>query len=45
MNIAIIGGGWIGCHLAVKLKNTHNATLYEKNKNLFIVGMCTFYCT
>jgi len=35
MNIAIIGGGWVGCHLAVKLKNTHSVTLYEKNKNLF----------
>lgn len=35
MNIAIIGGGWVGCHLAFKLKNTHKITLYEKNKNLF----------
>ena len=35
MNIAIIGGGWVGCHLAVKLKNTHKITIYEKNKTLF----------
>lgn len=35
MNIAIIGGGWVGCHLALKFKNTHKITLYEKNKNLF----------
>ena len=35
MNIAIIGGGWVGCHLAVKLKNTNSITLYEKNKNFY----------
>lgn len=35
MKIAIIGGGWIGCHLAIKLKNTHKITLYEKNETLF----------
>jgi L-2-hydroxyglutarate oxidase LhgO len=35
MNIAIIGGGWVGCHLALKLKNNHKVTLYEKNKTLF----------
>ena len=35
MNIVIIGGGWVGCHLAIKLKNNHKITLYEKNKTLF----------
>ena len=34
MKIAIIGGGWVGCHLAYKFKNTHQITLYEKNKKL-----------
>jgi len=35
MKIAIIGGGWVGCHLANKLKNDHNVVIFEKNKNLF----------
>jgi hypothetical protein len=35
MKIAIIGGGWVGCHLATKLKNEHNITLFEKNDSLF----------
>jgi hypothetical protein len=35
MKIAIIGGGWVGCHLAYKLKDKHDITLYEKNENLF----------
>lgn len=35
MNIAIIGGGWIGCHLAMKLKDTHNVNIFEKNDLLF----------
>jgi len=35
MKIVIIGGGWVGCHLAYKLKNEHNITIYEKNDNLF----------
>jgi hypothetical protein len=35
MKIAIIGGGWVGCHLAYKLKNSHEITLFEKNKNIF----------
>jgi major membrane immunogen (membrane-anchored lipoprotein) len=35
MRIAIIGGGWVGCHLAYKFKDIHQITLYEKNKNLF----------
>jgi hypothetical protein len=35
MKIAIIGGGWVGCHLAYKLKNEHNITIFEKNEYLF----------
>lgn len=36
MNIAIIGGGWVGCHLALKFKDEHNITIYEKNPKLFM---------
>ena len=35
MNIAIIGGGWVGCHLALKLKDNHYVTIFEKNNKLF----------
>lgn len=35
MNIAIIGGGWVGCHLAYKLKNLHDVTIFERNSSLF----------
>jgi hypothetical protein len=35
MKIAIIGGGWVGCHLAHKLKSLHEITLFEKNKSIF----------
>ena len=35
MKIAIIGGGWVGCHLAYKLKEKHDVILYEKNEFLF----------
>jgi hypothetical protein len=35
MKIAIIGGGWVGCHLAKKLMSDHQVKIYEKNKNLF----------
>lgn len=35
MKIAIIGGGWVGCHLACKLKQIHEVTLFEKNNSLF----------
>jgi hypothetical protein len=36
VKIVIIGGGWVGCHLAYKLKDNHNVTLYEKNSELFL---------
>jgi hypothetical protein len=35
MKIAIIGGGWVGCHLAYKFKNLHVITLFEKNSSVF----------
>jgi len=35
MKIAIIGGGWVGCHLAYKLRGSHDVTIYEKNPKLF----------
>lgn len=35
MKIAIIGGGWVGCHLAMKLKDTHDVVVYEENRRLF----------
>lgn len=35
MKVAIIGGGWVGCHLACKLKNEHEVTIFEKNDSLF----------
>jgi hypothetical protein len=30
MKIAIIGAGWVGCHLALKLKDAHDVVLYEE---------------
>lgn len=30
MKIAIIGAGWVGCHLALKLKDAHEVVLYEE---------------
>lgn len=36
MRIAIIGGGWVGCHLAWKLKDKHDITIFEKNEELFM---------
>jgi hypothetical protein len=35
MKIAIIGGGWVGCHLAYKFKDNHEIVLFEKNDLLF----------
>lgn len=35
MKIAIIGGGWVGCHLAMKLKDNHEIKIFEKNNKLF----------
>ena len=35
MKIAIIGGGWVGSHLAFKLKNIYDVTIFEKNLDLF----------
>lgn len=31
MKIAIIGAGWVGCHLALKLKDAHEVVLYEED--------------
>lgn len=31
MKIAIIGAGWVGCHLAKTLLNEHEITIYEKD--------------
>lgn len=35
MKIAIIGGGWVGCHLAYKLKTDNDVVLFEKNNEIF----------
>lgn len=35
MKIAIIGAGWVGCHLAKKLKSNHEITIFEKNDFIF----------
>jgi hypothetical protein len=35
MKIAIIGGGWVGCHLANSLKKEHDVTIFEKEPELF----------
>jgi hypothetical protein len=35
MKIAIIGGGWVGCHLAYKLRQKHDVKIFEKNSKLF----------
>jgi len=32
MKIAIIGGGWVGCHLARKLMKGNDVTLFEKDE-------------
>ena len=35
MHISIVGGGWVGCHLASVLMQENSVTLYEKNDRLF----------
>ena len=35
MKITIIGGGWVGCHLANQLKNEHDITLIEQDNCIF----------
>lgn len=35
MKIAIIGGGWIGCHLASKLMSNHSIKIFEQKDKLF----------
>lgn len=35
MNIAIIGAGWFGCHLASALQNEHKVTVFEKEQQIF----------
>jgi hypothetical protein len=32
MKIAIVGAGWVGCHLALKLKDKYDVTLYEEDE-------------
>ena len=32
--LAIIGGGWVGCHLAMTFRDEMEVTLYEKNHTL-----------
>lgn len=32
--VAIIGGGWVGCHLAMVLRDQMDVVLYEKNHTL-----------
>jgi len=32
MRIAIVGGGWVGCHLARKLMKNNDITLFEKDE-------------
>jgi len=36
MKIAIIGGGWVGCHLLSKFRQKYDCTLFEKNDKLFL---------
>jgi hypothetical protein len=35
MKIAIIGGGWVGCHIAMKLMDNHQIVLFDRNEKLF----------
>lgn len=36
MNIAIVGGGWVGCHLAKNLRKVHDVVLFDKHERLFL---------
>lgn len=36
MKIAIIGAGWVGCHLANKLISKNDVVLFEKNDKIFM---------
>ena len=40
MNIAIIGAGWVGCHLANNLKNIHDIKLIDRSE---IFAGASFY--
>lgn len=31
MRVAIIGAGWFGCHIASKLKNSHDVSLFDES--------------
>ena len=33
--ILIIGGGWVGCHLAYSFRNDFDVVIFEKEKSLF----------
>ena len=36
-NIAVIGAGWFGCHIALKLKKkNYKVVIYEKEKDIFL---------
>ena len=36
MQIGIVGGGWSGCHLALKLvEKGHHVTILERNTDIF----------
>jgi hypothetical protein len=39
--ILIIGGGWIGCHLYLKLRDKYDVTMFEKND--FLLSESSFY--
>jgi hypothetical protein len=40
MKIAIIGGGWLGCHIGSKLKEKYDVTIFEKSD---IFNSSSFY--
>lgn len=35
MEIAVVGAGWFGCHLALTLEEKHNVTIFEKEDKIF----------